>query len=1552
MTAAPARWAPDPARRAPLRFWDGGRWTAWLSDGGWAVWQDPVPISTAAPEDARARFVAETLVPTAVRRGLLSAQQVDPLIGLARELTAPGAAPTPHGWSAPAAVAAGWEPQGAGPGPAVAGPSVAGPAVPGPRTSSWSLPDGGTGPAAPVTAGPRPVRGPGPTRRALHRLGSELTVHGLAYLGVLLLFAGLFGLVAFAFGDVAPSLRPVAELGSVLVPFLAAWVLRRQGAVVVGRAMEGLGGVIAPLMVVTSLVDGFGFPPDARTTGVAPLVLAAACVLVGAAQLLWVRRHPDSGVAYAIAPTGWLAAAMATIAIGRSMPTGQTVATPTAAQVAAMALAVAATAVLTGGRPGPLRRAAGAEVLPGTVLVLVLGLVTGVAQGWPLVPVVLTLLACALAWERSAARIGGRVADSLLVAGVLLAALRVLLGPVEPRPARVVAVLATTALTAVLAHRLIRHGRSAGAALAAVLGLGAVTCGTALVLAGDRDLVAAGTWAGATALVVTGWALHVRRDAANPAALAWLAGAGQVLAVLAALLDGGGGAALLVAVALLVLAGPAGRLPHLARGADDPFWSAWWGVLGVGVVLGAAARTVVVVTGPSDTAARVSLVAALIGLLVAVLLGPFAVSWRTGLATVTGWWTWVTVAQLADVPWGWRGAGLAIAALGLALAAQLSSHAARQPDPGRGDGGPAVAGLGTAGLGTAGLGTAGLRAVALGTAAHATVVLSLPLSRHGSVPTDWAALSALWFLTAVGVDRGTGPWRRICGPLGRTAGPTAWAGGLLALAVAVSATADVAGVIPFTGPWRGLPPAVLAVAYAIATRFLSAPATDRPSRTAAAVVLAPVGTALALLATLLAHGIGSLALGLGALVAVPVLVRPGRRPAVAVWTAWTVLPAFGWAVTRALHPAGWWAEPWPLVALALIVAGGATVVGTLVVDSPRPVRRRPPGRAALPAMAAGSTHLALGTGVAVLGGCLDPSSGWAALIGVASAFVLAVGVLTLLAPLAAAALVLVWVGSQVLLGGPLDPAVQLVLVATVLVLAHLVSRRPHSGWTRPDAWLALTAVPAHLVGLTLALDQASRAPDDPGPQLAVAAGGLALIASAGRLRRRRTLAELLGWAGTAVLLLGSALAGAGWPTLTLALTAAAHTALAAFVSRGTARAVRQVVGAVAAIAAWACALAWLSPGLAAGTDLTLGLGAGILVLLAALVNRRGIDRSWVVVWGTAAGILGLVAIGPVLAGTAPADGWQVAALVAAAGALVVLDRRHGPDLGAVLLLAATQIGLLAAGTGHGPAIGVLVGASAAAAVSQVLTRAVPTARRAVTELGYGLLVLAAVQAALVAGDSSGASTSAGSAAVPAAAVLAGLAVQSAATGVAWGALGLRLAAPVLGWSAWAVLVAHGLAGTGVGWYTVPLGAALLGVVGLWRLDLRRRGLAVNPPGLGALEVSGLGFCVLTSFVDAFTAGVLHALLVSGAGVAALLWGLVSHVRRRLYTGAVLTLAGLVVAVALPLVGILPPWGGAAAWLTLAGVGLLAVGAATLIEKGRTAARTARARLRSMTAGWE
>ena len=129
-------------------------------------------------------------------RNLISSNALRDLLG-DLGFPVPGAAPVPPPRPAPAAAAVPPPP----PPPVVRAPQI--PAPPAPRPAS--LP-------APLPA-PRPagVLATWWSRRR-EAISADLAVHGLAYLGVLLIFTGVFGFVVFAFGSVETALRPLAEL--------------------------------------------------------------------------------------------------------------------------------------------------------------------------------------------------------------------------------------------------------------------------------------------------------------------------------------------------------------------------------------------------------------------------------------------------------------------------------------------------------------------------------------------------------------------------------------------------------------------------------------------------------------------------------------------------------------------------------------------------------------------------------------------------------------------------------------------------------------------------------------------------------------------------------------------------------------------------------------------------------------------------------------------------------------------------------------------------------------------------------------------------------------------------------------------------------------------------------------------------------------------------------------------------------------------------------------------------------------------------------------------
>ncbi len=170
-------------------------------------------------------------------------------------------------------------------------------------------------------------------------IGSGIAAHDLAYLGVLLLFVGVFGLVAFAFGDVAQTARPIAEVGIVVAPFAASFLLLGRGAVVAGRALGLAGGLLLPVIALTSFLDGVPVPPDLLGQQLV-VVLTTVAASISGVYAVWSLRHEDSALRYLVAPVAWLAVAIATLGVGRETPSGKAVAAVTAAQAAAISVAM------------------------------------------------------------------------------------------------------------------------------------------------------------------------------------------------------------------------------------------------------------------------------------------------------------------------------------------------------------------------------------------------------------------------------------------------------------------------------------------------------------------------------------------------------------------------------------------------------------------------------------------------------------------------------------------------------------------------------------------------------------------------------------------------------------------------------------------------------------------------------------------------------------------------------------------------------------------------------------------------------------------------------------------------------------------------------------------------------------------------------------------------------------------------------------------------------------------------------------------------------------
>jgi hypothetical protein len=835
------------------------------------------------------------------------------------------------------------------------------------------------------------------------------------------------------------------------------------------------------------------------------------------------------------------------------------------------------------------------------------------------------------------------------------------------------------------------------------------------------------------------------------------------------------------------------------------------------------------------------------------------------------------------------------------------------------------------------------------------------------------------------------------------------------LPLTMSALLEVAGVLPLAHPWAIAVPAVAAVAYAAATRF-PLPARVGLTLSWAGFVAGLVAAAGPFGASLLRMQAGTelrrepFALGLplterppsvaglASLILAVLLVRPGRRDPVLTWTAWAAAIPLAGLVT---------AQAWPTfaalpgataTALTLVTVGGVMLAGAAAAD----LRRRPwapRSSPSHPSLVAPACTGALGIvlGLATAFAALPPRpAGWATLI--AAVAVMATALCSRAGMLAGGSALLGWLAALLLVGSAIAARPW---TATLSALALLFAAQGFSAsknwsarspqWARWDLPLLVAAAPVGASGPILAAGGTWS-----GAMLA--ALGAEALAVAVRLRRTPLAAVPVGVLGAGLLLVGAGSEGPGWLALALLGLALVSSGLALLIGP-PARLVLQVAGAVCGVAAWRALTEWLGWSDQLSVDVAALWAAGLAVALAAVgrlhhpVPASGHTagshvspepgspgRSWLLTWGAAA--LAVVSTtawdalttAPVLRSAVGPSWWITAGLLVTALALALAARPLQVtwlrDLAAVHGLLALVVGSRTAHASPGQRVlvlGVVSAAAAAVLLARTASRAANTADPATAPPDTAGQVLPCLRPLIVLGAGS-ALWSVGTATLvltspvttPSTALagplllvgpLVAVASQCAAIGVAlWQVWLQALAAPVL-CVAWVVFADAALGGDPQ-WATVPIGLTILVVVGLWRGDRRRRGERLDALDVVVPEMFGIAFLVGAFFVEAVTHALWQAVVVAGLGVAVTVWGVLTRVRRRLVAGGGVVGAGLLLLLAVPLVRLLPSWEGAGPWVLIAGLGLVAVVAASLVERGKAVTRKGVARFGTLTAGWE
>jgi len=438
------------------------------------------------------------------------------------------------------------------------------------------------------------------------------------------------------------------------------------------------------------------------------------------------------------------------------------------------------------------------------------------------------------------------------------------------------------------------------------------------------------------------------------------------------------------------------------------------------------------------------------------------------------------------------------------------------------------------------------------------------------------------------------------------------------------------------------------------------------------------------------------------------------------------------------------------------------------------------------------------------------------------------------------------------------------------------------------------------------------------------------------------------------MLAGAGNAGQGWLALALLGLAVALTALAAQ-THGSARLQLQIGGALAALAAWQVATAWLGWTVQQTVDVT-ALGTGLLAVAASATARCDrIERSWPLIWGgMAVAVTALVAgytvtIGGVgLPDAKPS--WPVATgllLVAAsllAGAEPLAQtwlRGLGMAFGVFSVVESLQAGH-AGSSAQVAVLAVLSSICAVLSLSLFVRQRATTWHKPPLALGVAL----ALGAIVVAMPS--VSTHDLMLLVPG---LAASALQAATAGIVLRNIVVQMLSPILACASWLVFSSEAM-GDNAQWITLPMGLAMLTVVELWRQDRKQHGGSVAATEMVVLELTGVAFLVGASFVQTVTEAVVYAVLAAALGLAVTGWGVLTKVRRRLAAGAAVVLSSLVMLVAVPLVGLLPAWQGAALWGLIAGVGLVALLVASFLDQGKAALHQGLSQFGAATAGWE
>ena len=1486
-SARSAGWYADPVTVGAARYWNGRGWTTLVAWGGSRL-TDPTPLEEV---ERRARLRDNTTVneylDDALERGVVTSDVVavvrDDLLratGHSPTRTPSVAAVSTPSWQPPVDLAAAEQPR-----------PVTAPALPKTRapTHSGDTVPGGLDLSVPEPAAVAPGRVAVWWDEARRTVRSDLALHGLAYLGVLLLFAGVTGLIVFSFGGVDPWVRSMTEL---LVPaalFLSAWYLSSRNAKVVGDALALLGGAVTPIIVAAAFTDGAPVPPDVSGR-LLPVVQGISVALVAMAMVAVTRRHPSSPLRFLVGPILWLAAGLAAGALRDPVPTGYETARPEALQLGIMlaALTLTVLAFSLRGTSGQIGSAVRTVALPAAGVVYVLELVLASGQGWPAASTILTGVAGLVLLEAFSSRLPNSVVGSLQFAVAGIAALRLSsLG--EPQW---IAAGSFVTLLALLEY-VGPHRRDR---VAVWVGLAATA--TAL-LATLAEPVTAAVGFGVLAI----WGLYrylVPADwlpARDPFGVVPAIGAAVATGALWQMIDPG--VAVVATSAAILLLAIAGRTWEPVS--SDALW-AWF--------VPAAAATVVFASLGYEWGSfsvEVAMAGVMSSLALALSALPLAARvWASSGALV---WALANTAEVFEVSRDVQAIALGIG--GLALVA--GSLALSRPP-----------------------------CVHLAAVGHLAGLLALAVPIWpGWAPTTVAALAAVgWWMTTLIDNHGEavhlGAFRDTLdrsdlvrpGPIDVTAELAGLAA--LGLTVVVTTSAILAADAGIETSWvlTACAAGLLLDAGAVrAVHWERARRTVFEWATFAGVLITASG---AISET--AHvdddwsAIATTAIGLAV-----IAIATAPRPAAFVWTAWV-----GGAAITLLLGNRLGLEQDSLDTL-LVAWGAGVLLGGVGVQrrrhGPLPQFRIGGDRALLPPVVLGSTAFAVG-GISALSAGGDTAIGWTA--AAMATIVLAVALLLPLGALAGVAEALATLTYALLAPwNPLERPATFVPWVVVLLVAALLTRRSRVPW--PTRWDLPSFLVAHAVGgyaLILAVTTDTVATTF--ASLAAVTLGVAVV-----LRR-------VEWAIAAavLLLIAGGDAGRGWLALVLAVEGLVLT-VTGLGRAATQRWVLVGAGAVALVGAWFDVVVWLD--WSVGTIVQVTVPVAAVVALVAALGRRVelVPVELAAVW---ASVGTLVSVGSMISGVDEVP--RLAGGLTFAGSVLVLAATASawvPLLGMTMRWAAAGLAAIAwlpaawaveASTwvatlvGTAVALGVLVFLLALHGLQPTHPWIAPSCLYAL-----GTQALATV-AALDALPEEG----------PIAIVLLAVSAELVALGVVVAVPQLFVVAPAAACAA-LVLATRDTAVGDTNWLAVPVGVTLLVMVGLVRWIRRGRGAEVTTHEVVILELVAMTVIVEPPIGEVLAGNLWNAVLAVVIGSFLAVWGALTRVVWRAAFGAATVALTVVLVIGVPL-STAVTWRGPALWVALSLLGIAAIVVASALERGREAVRQVGRQLDVMTQGWE